>query len=87
MHRTNAKGPSTLSQRMLAAGRHSSRNFQANQHPACTPIAGYCTIATVLAALYKPAADVVYEPLVGQSPMERVFSIFNALSTMMFAVS
>ena len=37
--------------------------------------------------MYKPLPDVVYAPLVGQSPVQGVFSVFNALSTMMFAVS
>lgn len=49
--------------------------------------AGYCIIATVLAALATPPKNVTYEPMVGLNGTEKLFSIFNGLSTIMFAVS
>ena len=51
---------------------------------------GYCAIAVVLSLMLKPAADVTYTPLAneaGGSAMEKAFAVFNALSTIMFAVS
>lgn len=51
---------------------------------------GYCAIAVVLSLMLKPAADVTYAPLAneaGGSAMEKAFAVFNALSTIMFAVS
>jgi amino acid permease len=47
--------------------------------------AGYCTIAVVLAATAKVPADVVYTPMIALSPIQKVFAMFNALSTIMFA--
>ena len=47
----------------------------------------YCAIAVVLAAMSKPPPDVDYAPLSGEKgPLQCVFAIFNALSTIMFAV-
>lgn len=36
--------------------------------------------------MHKPDPSIDYTPLVGRKPFEQVFDVFNALSTMMFAV-
>jgi len=49
---------------------------------------GYCVIAAALAIMHGPAPNVDYSPLAGsQSVQQKIFSIFTALSTLMFAVS
>jgi hypothetical protein len=48
---------------------------------------GYCSVAIWLSLARGPSADVDYTPLKGQSATQKVFSIFAALSTLMFAVS
>lgn len=57
-----------------------------NPAPQPSPTAGYCIIAVVLAAMHCPAPGIDYTPLVDQTAYERVFSVFNALTTIMFAV-
>lgn len=47
--------------------------------------AGYCTIAVGLSAATKRDPNISYEPLQGVSGAESVFTVFNALSTIMFA--
>jgi hypothetical protein len=46
---------------------------------------GYCTIATVMAAMHRPGPDVSYVPRPEATSTNYVFDVLNAVTTMLFA--